>query len=297
MAKKKELTISLAAKCQLLFGFAVLVIIIGALAVPWLRMEQLTGREPVYEAQIAADMALRWVHSGAAAQPGAAAGSLTFDPRLWDRGGLTNLNYPPPVIIPLAAPNTPAANADPIAVQAVTAFSNNPLSNEYGVVANVFSRQPLYQYVAPVRSTQNCLTCHAGWKKFYTATLNPLPADEISATAPATGASTQPRDKLFAVLHPLVAVIRVDMPVHPDQQQLLINRIVIVISGLIGGALAIVVFYLITTRLILQPVRVPRNTAEKVARGDLDIRSAISTGDEFQQLSDTFNTMLATLKT
>ena len=30
--------------------------------------------------------------------------------------------------------------------------------------------------------------------------------------------------------------------------------------------------------------------------GDLNIRSAISTGDEFQHLSDTFNTMLATLK-
>ena len=49
---------------------------------------------------------------------------------------------------------------------------------------------------------------------------------------------------------------------------------------LLGGALAIVVFYLITSRLILQPVRVLKNTAEKVAMGDLNIRLAISTGDE-----------------
>jgi signal transduction histidine kinase len=75
-----------------------------------------------------------------------------------------------------------------------------------------------------------------------------------------------------------------------------LNRIVIVVSGMLGGTLAIVVFFLITNRLILQPVRVLRNTAEKVSKGDLNIRSAISTGDEFEQLSETFNRMLATLQ-
>jgi signal transduction histidine kinase len=48
--------------------------------------------------------------------------------------------------------------------------------------------------------------------------------------------------------------------------------------------------------LILQPVRVLQETAERVSEGDLNIRSDISTGDEFQQLSETFNTMLANLK-
>ena len=39
-----------------------------------------------------------------------------------------------------------------------------------------------------------------------------------------------------------------------------------------------------------------QETAEKVSQGDLNIRSDISTGDEFQQLSETFNAMLANLK-
>jgi signal transduction histidine kinase len=68
------------------------------------------------------------------------------------------------------------------------------------------------------------------------------------------------------------------------------------IAGLLAGTLAVVTFYLITTRLILQPVRVLQETAEKVSQGDLNIRSDISTGDEFQQLSETFNTMLVNLK-
>src|SRR5208337_276037 len=48
--------------------------------------------------------------------------------------------------------------------------------------------------------------------------------------------------------------------------------------------------------LILHPVRILQETAEKVSHGDLDIRSHISTGDEFEQLSRTLNTMLANLK-
>jgi len=43
-------------------------------------------------------------------------------------------------------------------------------------------------------------------------------------------------------------------------------------------------------------VRVLRETAEKVSRGDLNVRSHISTGDEFHHLSETFNVMLANLK-
>jgi len=75
-----------------------------------------------------------------------------------------------------------------------------------------------------------------------------------------------------------------------------LNRLFIFLAGLLAGTTAIVVFYLITTRLILGPVRVLQETAEKVSKGDLNIRSDISTGDEFQQLSETFNKMLTNLK-
>ena len=51
---RKGITISLAAKCQLLFGLAVLVIIAGALAVPWQRMEQLAGQPNIKAARFAA---------------------------------------------------------------------------------------------------------------------------------------------------------------------------------------------------------------------------------------------------
>src|SRR5215813_8015804 len=93
-----------------------------------------------------------------------------------------------------------------------------------------------------------------------------------------------------------MGIISVDIPSQIASSQLLLNRVFILTAGLVAGLLAIVVFYLVTTRLILEPVRVLQNTAEKVSKGDLNIRSDINTGDEFQQLSETFNTMLTNLK-
>src|SRR5206468_6727528 len=94
----------------------------------------------------------------------------------------------------------------------------------------------------------------------------------------------------------LIGLARLDMKSQVETRQLLLNRIFLLVAGALAGALAFLVFFLITTKLILQPVRVLRETAEKVSKGDLNVRSHISTGDEFQHLSETFNVMLANLK-
>ena len=57
------------------------------------------------------------------------------------------------------------------------------------------------------------------------------------------------------------------------------NWVVVISSGLAAGLLAVLVFYLITQRLILSPVRNLRRVAEQVTSGDLEVRSKISTGD------------------
>ncbi len=298
---KRELTISLAAKCQLLFGFAVLIIIAGALTIPWQRMEQLTDRQPYYEARVAADLALRQVHQSPASpavrlQQAALSQAPGLIPRnvgatrpskppapAWRRRaggpkGLPGENYPAPRIVVLPAPGVAPKIRDKLTLRAIHLFLHGSRL-DFGRVENAFQKHPWYDYVSAVRASVSCLRCHGNWAAWF-----PSPAALARSGA---GVHDQ---------HPLVAVVRVAMPVHIDEDQLLLNRLVIIVSGLIGCALAIIVFYLITTRLILQPVRVLRNTAEKVAQGDLSIRSAISTGDEFQQLSETFNAMLATLK-
>ncbi len=93
-----------------------------------------------------------------------------------------------------------------------------------------------------------------------------------------------------------VGIVSVDLSSRIDANQVLLNRAFILAAAMLASSLAVVTFWFITTRLILQPVRVLQETAEKVSQGDLNIRSDISTGDEFQQLSETFNTMLINLK-
>jgi signal transduction histidine kinase len=285
---KKELTISLAAKCQLLFGFAVLVIIAGALAVPWQRMEQLTSREPVYEARIAADMTLREVHEQKSDAKNGDQSAI-----LWQAAHLRRLHYPQPTIAMLQRPGTVPTHVTAFEASAIQYFLKHSRQNQYGTLSQGIPHHPVYQYAAAVRASVSCLRCHAQWRAWLYPPGGKSPNSPAGVGISAAKAATAP---LMPTVPPLVAIVHVAMPVTPDLDQLLLNRVVIVVSGLIGGSLAIIVFYLITTRLILQPVRVLRNTAEKVSKGDMDIRSAISTGDEFEQLSDTFNTMLATLK-
>ncbi|GEM_PF-173768 len=338
MAKKKSISISLAAKCQLLFGLAVLVIIAGALAVPWQRMEQLAGQPNVKAARFAADLLFREVH--ARGSEGAAGSGA-----MWNDITLSDSDYPRPRIVKLNGPGNDAAagmGEDPLGQQAVRIFRAKPGEFELGRVVTLADKSRVYRYAAAVRLEATCLKCHGeyvSWLKprvavggtagpamtmaatlpagvggSATAPAVPAPAtmagtDDVPtlvieppvpspATAPAA-ATTHPAVAPVTAtpaVWPLVAIVRVDVPYQTDENQLLLNRIVIVVSGMLGGTLAIVVFFLITSRLILQPVRVLKNTAEKVAKGDLNIRSAISTGDEFQQLSETFNHMLATLK-
>ncbi|HEY8746527.1 MAG TPA: hypothetical protein VIM11_01035, partial [Tepidisphaeraceae bacterium] len=54
----RRLEISLAAKCQLLFGAAVVLIIAAALAVPWQRFEELTDQLNDGPAEAVADNAV-----------------------------------------------------------------------------------------------------------------------------------------------------------------------------------------------------------------------------------------------
>jgi len=74
------------------------------------------------------------------------------------------------------------------------------------------------------------------------------------------------------------------------------NRAALIAACGLAGLLALLVFYLITQKLILSPVRELRRVSEQVAAGDLSVRSQTATGDEFQDLARAFNAMLTHLQ-
>src|SRR3954466_16205987 len=78
----RQLHISLAAKCQLLFGAAVALILGAALFVPWQRMEQLTEQLNERSARTLADYAVgaHAARPGATTRPGIVATVLNAPP-------------------------------------------------------------------------------------------------------------------------------------------------------------------------------------------------------------------------
>lgn len=276
----RRLNISLAAKCQLLFGAAVVLIIAAALFVPFQRMEQLMDQLNVAAASTLADTAVKQhvleqvaLRDGHLPPRQPATQPATVDGRLF---------VPPRLISPPADPESPDAIGR-FERRAFRNFIDHPSMPYYARNYDGGDGRERYRFARPLYADQTCVQCHASKATdgvTTAATTGPTTAMAVSAARPSR----------------LLGVVSVDIESQIETSQLLLNRVFLLTAGLLAGTLAIVVFYLITTRLILQPVRVLQETAEKVAEGNLNIRSDISTGDEFQQLSETFNTMLANLK-
>ena len=249
----KSVRISLADKCQLLFGAAVILILAAALSVGWLRMHTLVRDGQVQAARALAEAWLLGLTDleaatvgGAGDGPGAQVGIELADPRVVDP----------------AEPSTLA--------EALAHFELHADQPEFNAWVGGEEHPDTYVYVRAVRQ----------WD------LDRREAARTGGDVPAAAPAHNP------IRHLLVVRLTTDMALS----QLTLNRLYILAAGLLAGLLAIGVFWFITTRIILSPVRVLRDTAAKVSEGDLNIRSDINTGDEFEQLSDMFNTMLQSLK-
>jgi two-component system, NarL family, sensor histidine kinase BarA len=133
------------------------------------------------------------------------------------------------------------------------------------IVAENRGGHPESVYVRVFKATDRCLSCH-----------NPQgSASPLGLNEPVGAAVIRSRNLAAEV-----------------DKTVFMNRFWIIIAGLIGGAGAIVAFYMITQRLILRPIRQLRALANNVAEGNLEIRSSIATGDEYEKLARAFNHML-----
>lgn len=155
-----------------------------------------------------------------------------------------------------------------------------------------FQLQHPSRYFRAVFVQRDCLECHAS------------PDENLAPeTAPA---DTPP---VFEAGH-LVGLIAVTLPEGQTGPTLFFNRVFIVVAGLLAGICAIITFYIITQRFILEPVRNLRDAADQLTvpsiettdrpqnswQSALNITSTIKTGDEFERLAQAFHQMLIRLK-
>lgn len=256
-------SISLAAKCGWLFGAAVLLIIGTALFVPWYRTEQLVDEQNNKVARELALLALQETHAGLTATEA----QREQKELMWQ--ALRPPDYqghPPPQLYTLTQQTDVASlKLSEFAMKSLEDFRKH---RQQWDAFQLSSQADEYQYVKALRAVDSCYECHQ-----------------------------QPQGQLPALAEgDLMGVITVSLPASATWGQLIFNRILILSAGVSAGVVAVAVFYLITTRIILRPVRHLRRVAEKISAGEVDMRSCITTRDEFEDLSLAFNHMLGRLK-
>ena len=255
--------ISLANKVQLLFGLAVLLILTAVLSVPWISARQ-TALD--HEFEIAAEHADAWLEG--LTRFGEVERELAAE-RPFDEAAENAEDEPTWIALIDARDIVPQDERDPFVAAALRRFQEDADTNEH---TNVVEREdgPVYRYARAIRQS-------------HIVQLN----DPVLADFTPSPENIDP-----AVNDPVRAVLVIDRKSKAAEGRMLLTRVYLITVGLVAWLLAMAVFYFILTKLIFSPVRKLKSTAETVQKGDLSVRSAVSTGDEFQELAEAFNSML-----
>jgi two-component system sensor histidine kinase BarA len=254
----------LAKKVQVTFGAAVLLVLTLALSIPYIWMSQLirkdlldTGRS---RSLVMLDRHFQLKEPGSTLQPLDSAGKA-IDP---------NETY----ISWMRFDDNDDNNEDVISklnedvVDMIEELKSDPDRDENLLLIENDDHLESH-YVRIFRANGHCISCH-----------NPQ-------------GSASPFE-----LNKLIGAVMIQSPdLSSDiNKTIILNRFWIILAGLIGGTGAIVVFYMLTQRLIFRPIRQLRALANNVAEGNLEIRSSIATRDEYEKLAKAFNHMLDTLQ-
>ena len=257
--------VSLAKKCRITFGAAVIFILTIALLLPYIWMGQLIKKDLLDTGRARSQTLLdRHFQLKTAAQTMLPLNSL---------GLLADVNDPDIRWIRFTpAPAQPDGDENKAASieltgkisQTIESLKDNPTQNDK-ILLNRQTGMLRATYVRIFRATDNCMSCHNPQ-----GSASPFSLNEQIGTV-------------------LISLRGIGSEIS---KTILMNKIWVIVAGLIGGIGAIVIFYWITQRVILRPIRQLRAIANNVAEGNLDIRSTIKTGDEYEKLANAFNNML-----
>lgn len=189
---------------------------------------------------------------------------------------------------------------------------------EFWVITSEDDRPRRLTYFAAVRNEDSCRTCHLsdGTTRAISKPVT-FPSEGAVSEAPASTVAASPSDAgipdsatlpgppaLTSVLPPagaarlpLLSIARIDLSLELVDLQLNRNRAILLATGIVTAFLAMLVAYVIVRYIIVKPVLHLKDVSDEIARGNLNLRADISTGDEFEELSHAFNRMLRHMMT
>jgi two-component system sensor histidine kinase BarA len=261
---KRRVKISLATKLRLLYGLTVLGVIAAALTVPWYFMELLAEQGVLRPGAELTRLRLNeWLREHPK-DPAAAEDKASKVAGLYTTGEGVTARAGPSIVV-LIPGRRHTEPLDTPGRKASKAFMRNE-SQELAIIEDENVRGELtYRVYRAVRAQQSCMECHG---------------------------QTAPQELRYSGQQ-LAAMVRVTLPGETASTPLAWwTRGAFVVGALLAGMVALVLFALISHRILLKPIRSLHNLTDKVAEGKVSARCRIKTGDELQRLGESFNEML-----
>ncbi|MDD4789340.1 MAG: ATP-binding protein [Pirellulales bacterium] len=274
---------SLEIKCLFLFGVFLVVVMAFSLWLYWQVTEKVVFEQNPLTAGLLVDQALIDVHwvklDTSDFKPFIAKMSQNMAETLNDKGVETTFLYrPDSPTYPASGPGRPVNDFERDLIARF--MQPAPEDGKRQDWAEAFSPgNEKYYYYRAIRSNQSCTTlCHQG-----------LPPRNVFASPllNMAGVSDQkPADD------ELLAVAKITIPNERTMEA--VNRYWGFLLGvaIITAFLAMIAFYIVIRYVIVRPLRHLRGVSDAIARGDINMRADIRTGDEFESLALAFNRML-----
>ncbi|HHH76215.1 MAG TPA: HAMP domain-containing protein, partial [Phycisphaerae bacterium] len=259
---KRFIRISLATKFRLLMGAALLAVIAAALVLPWYFMEMLAQQNLQVSADELTHLRLEEfsVQHSDPARRGESSIVADFYANGEDPYGQRKM-----LLHILEGPGKQQEPLDTSTGRARKAFEKNQQLDVSVIKTTDDEGRSLFRCFRAVRMDASCTKCH----------------DE-----------TLGEEFRFAPGQ-LVAMVDLSMPGPlASGMHVFWTRVAFLAGGVLAAILAFVLFILLSRWLVLRPIRQLSEVADKVADGDLTVRSSIETGDELQHLGESFNEML-----
>jgi two-component system sensor histidine kinase BarA len=130
------------------------------------------------------------------------------------------------------------------------------------------SAQGVFHYYGAIRATASCVECH-------------------NRPTAAGGVANPPLKE-----GDLMAVVKVTLSTQAIETGVHMNRALLLSFALLTAILIMTGSYLIIRYVVVKPVKHLKAVSDAIVAGQLNVRSEIHTGDEFEDLSDAFNRMV-----
>jgi signal transduction histidine kinase len=136
-----------------------------------------------------------------------------------------------------------------------------------------------YVYYEPVEYKRECIQCHFALPKGLTG----------ESLASFMAQDPEAREKELVIPTHFISI---SLPYQEAKEAINRSRAILMAVAIVTAFLSMIALYLIVRYVIVKPLKHLRDVTEDVSVGKMNVRSELHTGDEFEELSRSFNRML-----